>query len=186
MHLTDHLTEAQLNEYLDGEGMNSTQIESHLSSCADCAARLAALRNLFAELVSLPEVDLSYDLAATVTRQLCGTDKASPVVHRWLALTAVLQVAVTLVVTVIAGPFIIDVAASSLSVPQVPSLNDYLIEVQLQWITRLEMLSQLQMPSVPQLPLALDTSGLYFMLTLAGMSVLWLLGNGILLRNQIK
>ena len=186
MHLTDHLTEAQLNEHLDGEGMDCAQIELHLSSCADCAARLATLRNLFAELALLPDADLSHDLAAAVTRHLGGSGKAFAVVPRWLTLTAGLQVAVALVVTVIAAPYIIDVAVSALPVPQFPPLNDYLIDAQMQWITWLDMLSLLQIPSVPRLPLALDTSGLYFTITLAGTSVFWLLGNGILLRNQIK
>ncbi len=53
-----HLTDEQLNEYLDNESTDErAQIESHLSSCDECAARLSTLQNLFAELESLPELE---------------------------------------------------------------------------------------------------------------------------------
>ena len=39
------LTDVQLNEYLDNETTNErSQIESHLSSCDECAARLSTLQ----------------------------------------------------------------------------------------------------------------------------------------------
>jgi anti-sigma factor RsiW len=58
-----HLTDEQLNEYLDNETTERAQIETHLASCADCAARLIALQVLFAEIESLPEVELAPTLA---------------------------------------------------------------------------------------------------------------------------
>ena len=50
-----HLTDEQLNEYLDHESQEHAQIESHLSACDECTVRLAALQTLFTELDSLPE-----------------------------------------------------------------------------------------------------------------------------------
>ena len=51
-----HLTDVQLNEYLDNETTERTQIESHLSVCDECTARLSALKTLFTEIESLPEI----------------------------------------------------------------------------------------------------------------------------------
>ena len=36
-----HLTDDQLNEYLDEATAERVQIEAHLSSCDECAARLS-------------------------------------------------------------------------------------------------------------------------------------------------
>ena len=54
-----HLTDDQLNEYLDEVTTERTHIEAHLSSCDECAARLSTLQNLFTELDSLPELVLT-------------------------------------------------------------------------------------------------------------------------------
>ena len=54
-----HLTDDQLNEYLDNETAERAQIELHLDSCDECAARLSTLQDLFAELESLPELALT-------------------------------------------------------------------------------------------------------------------------------
>ena len=70
MHLTDHISDVQLNEYLDNEIPDRAQIELHLKSCEDCTARLTALLRLFDEVESLPELALSRDLAAHFTRAL--------------------------------------------------------------------------------------------------------------------
>ncbi len=44
----------------------SAEIELHLSTCEGCSARLAALQDLFLEIESLPELELSRDLAASL------------------------------------------------------------------------------------------------------------------------
>ncbi len=56
-----HLTDDQLNEYLDEATTERAQIEAHLSSCDECAARLSTLQNVFTELDSLPELELTRD-----------------------------------------------------------------------------------------------------------------------------
>ena len=61
-----HLTDEQLNEYLDNETNERVQIETHLSSCGECAARLSTLQALFTELDSLPEVALTKSLLPAV------------------------------------------------------------------------------------------------------------------------
>jgi anti-sigma factor RsiW len=180
-----HLTDDQLNEYLDGEIHDRARADAHLSSCAGCAARLAVLQTLFAEIESLPEAALTRDLdwrAAPRARPLTGPG----VPPRWFTLTAGLQTAVALAAIILAAPFVIELASSSLPVLKTPSPTELFFQAQSLWISWLDALSQLQLPTVPELPVALQPSGSYFMLTLAGAAMAWLAGNGILLRNQIK
>ena len=65
-----HLTDDQLNEYLDEATTERVQIEAHLFSCDECAARFSTLQNVFTELDSLPELELTRDLAAPFTQAL--------------------------------------------------------------------------------------------------------------------
>jgi len=176
MHLTDHVTDVQLNEYLDHESAEREQIETHISSCADCAARLTALQALFAEIESLPELPLTHDLAARFTPT---PSLPVPRLPRWLTLTATLQAALALLTVIMAAPFITEL----LPAVQTPSFADVLIQIQSQWLTWLDLLSTFQLPTLPQLPV-IEISNLMITLTLAGISMLWLIGNGLLLRNQ--
>ncbi len=177
MHLTDHLTDVQLNEYLDNESTPDGRaiIESHLDSCDECAARLSTLQNLFAELDSLPDLELTRNLAAPFTLR----PSLPAQLPKFLTLTATLQAAVALAAIIIAVPFVIQLMPAI----ETSSLTTFLFEIQSQWTAWLDTLSQFQMPTMPKLP-ALEMSSLLF--TLAGVSVLWILGNGLLLRNQMK
>jgi len=170
-----HLTEEQLNEYLDNETTERAQIESHLSTCDECAARLTALKTLFAELDSLPELTLSRNIAARFMPQ----GQLTPQLPRWLTLTATLQAAVALITLIVAAPFVMNL----LPAIEIPSFTDVFIQLQSQWITWFDVLSAFQLPTTPQLP-ALEISSLMLSLTLAGVSMLWLVGNGLLLRKQ--
>ena len=172
-----HLTEEEFNEYLDNEIQDRTPIESHLSSCAECAARLATLKALFAEIESLPELELTLSIAARSAPSL-GLPAQLP---RWLTLTAILQAALALVTTILATPMVINL----LPVIQMPSLTDVLVQIQSQWAAWLGILSNFQLPSVPEIPV-FEFSSLILALILVGVSMLWLIGNGLLLRNQIK
>lgn len=172
-----HLTDDQLNEYLDNETTERTQIETHLADCADCAARLTALEALFAELDSLPELELSKPIAARFMPQ----PNLNPQLPRWLTLTATLQAAFALIVLLVAAPFVAEV----LPPIALPSLTETLLRLQAQWLAWLNMFSTLELPALPQIP-TLEVSSLLLTLTLAGISLLWLVGNGLLLRNNVK
>src|SRR5574342_1078024 len=138
MHLTDHLTDVQLNEYLDNEIKDRAQVELHLSSCADCAARLAGLQALFDEIESLPELALSHDIAAPIAPRLSG--RAS--LPRYLRLTMALQAVAAIVVMIFAAPFVLQFSSPYLSSLQAPSLVDMFLQLQTQWTIWLDMLSQ--------------------------------------------
>ena len=172
-----HLTEEELNEYLDNEIQDRAPIELHLSSCAGCAARLATLQALFAEIESLPELELTQSIAA----RFAPSRSLPAQLPRWLTLTATLQAALALIAIIVAAPIVMNL----LPAIQTPSLTDVFVQVQSQWAGWLDTLSAFQLPSMPEIPV-FEFSGLILTLILAGVSMLWLVGNGLLLRNQIK
>lgn len=172
-----HLTDEHLNEYLDGEIAERARVESHLAECADCAARLTALRTLFAEIESLPELELTRPLAA----RFALTPRLPPQLPRWLTLTAFLQTALAVIAIVLIAPF----ATNLLPAIRMPSITETVIQLQSQWIALLETFTAYQLPTLPQLP-AIEVSSLMLALTLASVSILWLVGNGLLLRKQSR
>ena len=172
-----HLTDEQLNEYLDEATTERVQIEAHLFSCDECAARLSTLQNLFTELDSLPELELTRELAAPFTLR----PSLPAQLPKFLTLTAFLQAAVALAALIIAIPFV------SALLPQIepPSFTKIFFQIQSQWTVWLDQLSTLALPTFQPINLpTFEMSSLLF--TLAGVSVLWILGNGLLLRNQMK
>lgn len=177
----NHLSEEQLNEYLDFESAEQEAIALHLSSCAECAAQLNSLQTLFNELDSLPEVTLSHNLAARVIRRVSWHG----VLPKWLTLTIALQAALALIAAVIVTPFVIEFASPSIPVLQTPSFAKVLIQLQTQWFNWIESFSTFRMPVMPVISIP-EFSSLVILFTLAGASMLWLVGNGLLLRNQIK
>ena len=172
-----HLTDDQLNEYLDNESIERVLIETHLSSCNECAARLTTLQALFAEIESLPELELTHSIAA----RFKPTPNLIPQLPRWLTLTATLQVTFAVIALVLVAPFV----ANLLPAVPVPSVTEVALQFQSQWIAMLDIFSNIQLPTIPQIP-AVEISSLMLALTLAGVSLLWLVGNGLLLKRQSK
>ena len=68
----DHFTEDQLNKYLDDtlEVPAQARLSAHLSECADCRDRLAALRTVFEVLAALPDEKPGRDLAPSILQNL--------------------------------------------------------------------------------------------------------------------
>src|SRR5688572_23467881 len=125
----NHLSDEQLNEYLDHESQEGAKIESHLADCDECGARLAALQALFTELDSLPDTALSIDLAPAVLQRVSG----STILPKWLTLTVFLQAALALIIILIAAPFIVEFASASLPLLQLPSIPEVLLPLQAGW-----------------------------------------------------
>jgi len=174
MHLTDHISDVQLNEYLDNETANRAEIQVHLDSCDECAARLSAIQALFTELASLPEATLSRDLAAHFF-----PERKLPQLPRWLTLTAALQAAAALVALIVTLPFL------PVILPQVelPSFTTIFGQFQNQWQAFLKAFSTFHLPELATLPIpVMEISTLLF--ALAAIFVLWIFGNGLLLRNR--
>jgi anti-sigma factor RsiW len=177
----NHLTDELLNEYLDNELADRALVEQHLSTCADCAARLVAFQALFAELDSLTEETLTRPIAS----RLALPSNLPAALPRSLRLAVTLQAALAVIAIIIAMPFAMEFVSPYLVTVQMPSLTEIVFQAQSQWFAWLDLLSQFQLPTLPEIPVV-EISSLYIALTLAGMSILWLIGNGLLLRNHIK
>ena len=171
-----HLTNDQLNEYLDRQTDDRAPIQTHLDSCADCAARLATLQTLFAELDSLPDLALTTPLAARVLLDL----ERTPRLPRWLTLTSLLQTAAAVVAIIVAAPLVLDY----LPTVQAPTWTDTLAQIQIQWLTWIDALAAIQPPALPELP-ALGISSLTASLVFLAALAMWLFGNRALLRNHL-
>ncbi|MBL8107928.1 MAG: hypothetical protein JNJ72_20335, partial [Anaerolineales bacterium] len=63
--------------------------------------------------------------------------------------------------------------------------TEMLIQIQSHWLTLFTTITTYQLPTLPSLP-PLQIPTLTLFLALAGASLLWLVGNGLLLRRQIK
>jgi hypothetical protein len=177
----NHLTEEQLNEYLDHESAEHAQIEAHIGSCDDCWRRLAALQALFTELDLLPEAALSRDLASSVVQRVSRPG----VLPKWLTLTLTIQAALALVSMLVATPLVIEFMNQVTPAFRGPSFPQVWAQLQTQWIHWLNTLSTFQMPSLPAIATP-QFSSVVMLSALTSVSVFWLVGNGLLLRNQIK
>lgn len=172
-----HLTDVQLNEYLDHETNDRAEIEMHLSTCADCAARLNALRNLFDEIESLPDLAFSREFTVRV--------ESNESLPRSLTLTVTLQAALAVAAIFVAAPFVTPLISPYLSSLSAPSFAELFLQMQNEWTTWLDRLLKLQLPTIPEVSV-FDLPSLFIMSTVIGVSLLWLIGNGLLLRNQMK
>jgi hypothetical protein len=164
-----HLTDEQLNEYLDHETDERAQIESHLSTCEDCSARLAALQELFTEIESLPELAVS----PAFTVRLEPAARLFARLPRSLGLTLVVQIALAVFTLVIAAPFVMRFLAPYIARLSTPSLADVFLQLQGQWTAGLDLLVNVSLPAFPEVPV-IDVSSLFIIFTLMFVSVICL------------
>ena len=185
MHLIDHLTDVQLNEYLDNETPPDGRalIESHLVGCTDCTARLLALQALFNEIESLPELELTHSFAV---RFMSQSSLPAPQFPRWLTLTVTLQAAVALIAMSLTVPIISQYLTPYLQSIPIPSLKDVAIELQMHFVMWIQSIQSFQFPTVPTgtftLPIKVSTGILSAVMI--GLFLLWLVGNWWLIRRR--
>ena len=183
MHLTDHVTDEQLNEYLDNESTERAQIEAHISSCDECAARLTALQTLFTEIESLPELELTRPVAVRFT---LPSSLPVPQLPAWLTLTTSLQAVAALVAIIFATPIFTRYLAPVLQSVSVPSLNDMLVEIQIYFVVWMQSLQSIQLPTIltEEFVLPKEISPTILSISLLGIFFIWLIGNWWLLRKR--
>jgi anti-sigma factor RsiW len=120
----NHLDDYTLNEFLDLalDEPARVETESHLRTCAECRARLEELQLLFAELETVPEIHLDYDLTPDILVRL---PRKEPVHAPWTwtrAFAAQLGVAVGFVLWL--GIQIVPlVSAPQVFIPNIQPLN---------------------------------------------------------------
>jgi anti-sigma factor RsiW len=162
----NHLTETQINEYLDNALSTSEQrfIDRHLSGCTDCRSRMEALQSLFQTLDALPDGSLNRDLTPLVLNSLPEQKNRLG----WkLVLAAQTGIALGLAILVITN-----------LLPLVTLPGSF---------TALTMnLSQIELPTfhlhVPTLNFQISTANLIFLA--ASALILWGVGNAALLHRR--
>jgi anti-sigma factor RsiW len=169
----NHLSDEILNEYLDDALPPDAraEIELHLRDCADCELRLDELADLFFELSALPEADLTRDLSADVVRSL--TPQPLPRLLKW---TALLQVAAALAALFASLPLLQTMFAMDVPAITLPTLFDLPLRFEQAVVKMQTMFVQFQWPH-----LNVEFSSLYITVAVFSVTLLWLVGNGLLL-----
>lgn len=180
----NHLTNETLNEYLDDALPLATraEAESHLRACADCELRLDELADVFSALSALPDLELARDLSADVVRTLAPQPIPLP---RFLKWTAALQAAAALVALIASLPLLQTLVVFEIPAVTLPTAPDLLARLDQMALGIQEFFAQFQFQA-PRL--TLEFSSLFITVAVFSVTLLWLVGNGLLLRpsNQIR
>ena len=65
-----HLTEFQIQEYLDGQSRNSTGIRDHLNGCSSCREAVESYRSVYGALSEEPEMKLSPEVRSRIMARI--------------------------------------------------------------------------------------------------------------------
>lgn len=184
-----HLDESTLNEWLD-EALPAAEraaAAAHLAGCPECAARLAELRLVFAQLEALPEVPLARDLTPTVLGRLPA--RATPALGRGWPWALALQTALAVGVLLLAAPAVDLAGPAGLATTWAQGLAAGWAGLSAQtqtdlaaaWQAGAQLLNDARALGAPlgEWPAAAWSAGL------ALLGLLWLAGNGLALRRLI-
>jgi len=180
-----HLDEWSMQEQLDNvlAGEDRERLEAHLAECEDCAVKFASLEFLYSEMARLPDEPLVHDLSAKVIRAIKLKEDKKPYLPRVLAA----QIIAAAIVFSTIGPRISLELRNRYSLVQllepirkftdlsaqgISSAREFLNWIHIQWIAT---------PSMPAIDWPI--TGLPLALTVGALILLWLLGNGLLLRE---
>lgn len=180
-----HLDEWSLQEYLDDVLTDDSRkrLDVHLAECDDCAAKFARLKHLYSEMERLPDEPLAHDLSVRIIRSLTLKEGRKSYLHRVLAA----QLAAAIIVLLAIWPRISLEFGSKFSLVQLLeplrifadlyTQGILLVKEFLNWIYA-SLTATLSMPTIDW-----PITGLPLALAVGAMILLWLLGNGLLLRQ---
>jgi len=179
-----HLDDVTLNEYLDVALTpdRRREVEAHLSACAACQSRLEELRMLFATLESLPNVLLEHDLSRNVVAALKPQQLPWP-----LRLAFVTQAGLVLLLGLALWPtlsaFATPISTDRFIGPLFSAFADSAQALAAQWQAALESARVSIASGLDSARTLLPASfGVGWGAGLAAVALLWLAGNGLLLR----
>jgi hypothetical protein len=181
-----HHDEWSLQEYLDGvlADEDRERLELHIAQCDDCAAEYTSLKYLYSEMERLPDEPLAHDISARVIRSITLKEDRKP----YLYLVLMAQLAAAIIVFAAIWPRISLELNSRYSLVQLLEplrkfeelsaqgtlfVREFLNWIHIQWIATLSM------PAIDW-----PITGLSLALVVGGMTSLWLLGNGLMLRQS--
>ena len=172
-----HLTDDQLNEVLDGAIFDDS-ILGHLDACVECQTRLEDLRALFATFESLPEVE-SPDLTASVMAKLPARSWGGlPIrpTRTWTWLSLAQALGAFAILAWLASSFVLPPEIAAYQPPTVDSLLATVFSI----VSSIS--NNLQTPTFDFQPLTIDLQSTTILTFIISAAVLWLVGNGLLLR----
>jgi anti-sigma factor RsiW len=183
-----HLDEFTLNAYLDAvlDPRAAAEATAHLAACPNCAARLGRLQQTMTEVAALPDLPLARDLsrgvvAALQARPRADLDPRARVVFglQFLAAAAALAAAIPLALALLP-----DSAALLTPVDWAAPAAEILNGIVAQWLAVLAGASAwlAGAPAVPPVPGMPGLSGLALGGAAAAAVLLFVIGNGVLLR----
>ncbi len=184
-----HLADDGLFEYLDQElsPESRQKIETTLAECAECQERLLEIRRLFGEIESLEAIDLERDLVSAVMVRVPGETGFRTLPN--LSASLSLQSLVAVLILAASLPALLQQASITELAEMVQDNNRLLLEtLQGGLAAVMEIVTQLRvgLEAVLSETVALQTGPIELVLILPlliSTGLLWLVGNGILLRN---
>lgn len=183
-----HHDEWSLQEYLDGvlADEDRERLDLHLAQCDDCAAKYASLKYLYAEMERLPDEPLAHDISARVIRSIALKEDRKP----YLYLLIMAQLAAAIIVFAAIWPRIslelvnryslVQLLEPLRKFEQLSAQGTLFVREFLNWIYT-QWIATLSMPAIDW-----PITGLPLALAVSGMTLLWLLGNGLLLREPVN
>ena len=193
----NHLSEIQLNEYLDQmlDEQSRQNVETHLAKCEACRAALDELQNLFATLDKLPDIPLTRDLTPGVLARL---PQKSGIPSLWRQPAFLMQTLLTIIL-MISSFSIIETLLE-----RIPDFENALVLPHITFPTWAEISAEFStllawsfeftlptltfemptMPSLPALPISPDSGIMLGLVAVA--TIMWVVGNVSLLRSKPK
>ncbi|MCH8954986.1 hypothetical protein IIA28_06675 [candidate division KSB1 bacterium] len=98
-----HLTDEQIQEYLDGNVSKNSWIADHLKSCGDCEAQIDEYSSLYSALEVEEKIGLSANFADGVVSKITAQASATPGFQIWQIFLAVLGLGVGLAAVYLIG-----------------------------------------------------------------------------------
>lgn len=185
-----HLSEDQLYAYIDRELAESSRrrVEAHLEACPACQERVSELTSLFADIESVPDEPLGRDLAPYVVAGVRARQRESALLTRVAGAEALVAAAITAAVLLLRDGIPVpgtlfgglSEAAVELQIAfELVAAEFYAAAVDLSsvWTELVAAASQGSSGALPSAPAWFSWGPV-----LAVALVLWLLGNGVLLR----
>jgi len=181
-----HLADDALNEYLDGylDPNETAFFETHLESCAACAARLKGLQTVYNSLESLADIPLTRDLSLPVVSAI----QPKVVLSQRLKWGVLTQTVLTLVMLSLAVPSLLKTWQPILY-EILYTLNTHFSNTLLTWtadwntqrvgwqLSLTNLLSEWQPPSI------VATTQIFVWPIFLAAILLFIIGNGLVLRR---
>lgn len=185
--IDNHIQEIQYHDYLDNALDQAAQLvfEQHVAECQACRQELAELSQLFTAIESVPEFNLRVDLSSSI---LDAIDKQAGLSLNWKLATAI-QFGLASILIIISWPLL----SSYYSLYEFPIINtDYgtaLTGLSIQINGYIIVLSGsinnlFESMSISSSQILLGDMAVFVWPTAVAATLLWLIGNGVLLRHN--